>query len=153
MGEKFLYTLGTYLHFLKSHFSNYYNQKATLCYTEFSIQKIILYLAFSNTFKNIFFDGTKILKKIYKRQHFHKNSARMIPILVVISEHCNLPVKKLTISYTPYGLTLLSDDGSSLLCFWKKVKKMYDRTNKIRIDLLTRYVKIVTEWQAGCCCF
>ena len=31
-GKNFIHT--TYLHFLKSHFSNYYNQKATLCYTE-----------------------------------------------------------------------------------------------------------------------
>ena len=151
MGGKFLYTLPTYT-FWNHTFPITTIRKQHCAILSFSIQKIILYLVFSNTFKNIFFDGTKILKKNYKRQHFHKNSARMIPILV-ISDHCNLPVTKLTISYTPYGLTLLSDDGSSLLCFWKKKSKMYDRTNKIRIDLLTRYVKIVTEWQAGCCCF
>ena len=58
-GENFIHT--TYLHFLKSHFSNYYNQKATLCYTEFFNPKIILYLVFSNTFKNIFFDGTSTI--------------------------------------------------------------------------------------------
>ena len=113
-GKIFIHT--TYLHFLKSHFSNYYNQKATLCFTEFFNPKNYFILGIFKHFQKYIFDGRKFLEKNYKRQHFHKNSARMIPILV-ISEHCNLPVTKLTISYTPYGLTLLSDDGSSLLCF------------------------------------
>ena len=80
MGGKFLYTLPTYT-FWNHTFPITTIRKQHCAILSFSIQKIILYLVFSNTFKNIFFDGTKFLKKNYKRQHFHKNSARMIPIL------------------------------------------------------------------------